>query len=228
MGKMALGYGSEFHLLRWTGRHRNKFDNKIKQLLNIDNVTWLDFDFSNNKDEPDKELVGLTFLEKEPSYEAILSQWKDEWPQSGNSMNWDLIGYTVKNNTKTWILIEAKAHIGELENDCKAGQKSLKIIEKALTKTANNIGTEIFKDSPWTKKYYQLANRIYILDLLKRNDINSKLINIYFIGDKIGSSRKSPIDIATWKIEIDKMKKYLNIEKSNFIDVLDLFLEINK
>ena len=62
MGKMALGYGSEFHLLRWTGRHRNKFDNKIKQLLNIDNVTWLDFDFSNNTDEPDKELIGLSFL----------------------------------------------------------------------------------------------------------------------------------------------------------------------
>lgn len=228
MGKMALGYGSEFHLLRWTGRHRNKFDNKIKQLLNIDNVTWLDFDFSNNKDEPDKELVGLSFLEKEPSFKAVISQWKDEWPQSGNSMNWDLVGYTVKNNIKTWILIEAKAHIKELENYCKAGPVSLKKIENVLNKTADNIGTQILKEFPWTKEYYQLANRIYILDLLKRNDINSKLINIYFIGDKTDSSRKSPKDIATWKVEIDKMKKYLNIEKSNSIDILDLFLEINK
>ncbi|HAH54689.1 MAG TPA: hypothetical protein DCM02_05225 [Flavobacterium sp.] len=228
MGKMALGYGSEFHLLRWTGRHRNKFDNKIKQLLNIDNITWLDFDFSKNKNEPDKELVGLSFLEKEPSYKAVISQWKEEWPQSGNSMNWDLVGYTVKNNIKTWVLIEAKAHIGELENDCKAVPKSLIKIGKALNNTANNIGTEILIDSPWSKKYYQLANRIYILDLLKRNNINSKLINIYFIGDKIGSSRKSPKDIATWKVEIDKMKKYLNIEKSNSIDILDLYLDINK
>jgi len=29
MGKMALGYGSEFHLLRWTGRHRNEFDKRV-------------------------------------------------------------------------------------------------------------------------------------------------------------------------------------------------------
>jgi hypothetical protein len=228
MGKMASSYGSELHLLRWTGRHRNKFDNKIKQLLNIDNITWLDFDFSNNKDELDKELVGLSFLEKEPSYKAVISQWKEEWPQSGNSMNWDLVGYTLKNNIKTWVLVEAKAHIKELENDCKAGPKSLMKIGKALTKTANNIGTEISIDSPWSKKYYQLANRIYILDLLKRNDINSKLINIYFMGDKTDSSRKSPKDIATWKVEIEKMKKYLNIDKSNSIDIFDLFLEINK
>ena len=189
MGKMALGYGSEFHLLRWTGRHRNKFDDKIKNLLNIDNVTWLDFDFSKDKAEPDRELVGLSFLEKESSYKAVLSQWKQEWPQRGNSMNWDLVGYSVKNNIKTWVLIEAKAHIGELEQSCGAKPQSFSKIEKALIKTASNIGTAILKDSPWTKKYYQLANRIYILDLLKRNDINSKLINIYFIGDNTAVSR---------------------------------------
>lgn len=228
MGKMALGYGSEFHLLRWTGRHRNKFDNKIKQLLNIDNVTWLDFDFSNNKDEPDKELVGLSFLEKEPSFKAIISQWKDEWPQSGNSMNWDLVGYTVKNNIKTWILIEAKAHIGELKQSCGATEESLKKIEKALAKASNNIGTFISMKNPWTKKYYQLANRIYVLDLLKRNEINAKLINIYFTGDKIFKSRISPKDKESWKAEIDKMKEYLNIEKLCSIDIKELYLEINK
>jgi hypothetical protein len=228
MGKMALEYGSELHLLRWIGRHRNEFDNRVKKLLDIDNVFWLDFNFNEKKAETDKELVGIAFLEKEPVYKTLLSQWKQEWPQRGNSMNWDLVGYTVKNNIKTWILIEAKAHIGELEQSCGAKPQSFTKIEKALTETAYNIGTEIFKDSPWTKKYYQLANRIYILDLLRRNDINTKLINIYFIGDKTDRSRKSPKDIATWKVEIDKMKKYLNIEKSNSIDILDLFLFVNK
>jgi hypothetical protein len=227
MGKMALGYGSEFHLLRWTGRHRNKFDNRIKQLLNIDNVTWLDFDFSNDITEPDKELVGLSFLDKEPNYQAVISKWKEEWPQTGNSMNWDLVGYTIHNDIKTWILIEAKAHIGELINNCGAGPESLKKIEKALKITAYNIGTEILKDCPWTNNYYQLANRIYVLDLLKRNQINAKLINIYFMGDKIDKSRLSPKDKKTWELEISKMKKYLNIEKSNSIDILDLYLDIN-
>ena len=228
MGKMALGYGSEFHLLRWTGRHRNKFDNRIKLLLNIDNVTWLDFDFSNDITEPDKELVGLSFLDKEPNYQAVISKWKEEWPQTGNSMNWDLVGYTIRNDIKTWILIEAKAHIGELINNCGAGPESLKKIEKALKITAYNIGTEILKDCPWTNNFYQLANRIYVLDLLKRNQINAKLINIYFMGDKIDKSRLSPKDKKTWELEISKMKKYLNIEKSNSIDILDLYLDINK
>jgi len=228
MGKMALGYGSEFHLLRWTGRHRNKFDNRIKQLLNIDNVTWLDFDFSNSKIEPDNELEGLSFLEKEKGYQAVISQWKEEWPQRGKSMNWDLVGYTVKDNVKTWILIEAKAHIGELKKGSSATDDSLIKIGKALTKTAFNVGTTILEKSPWTKKYYQLANRIYVLDLLKRSEINAKLVNIYFTGDKIFKNRISPKDKKHWKVEIDKMKKYLNIEKINSVDILDLFLETNK
>ena len=143
-------------------------------------------------------------------------------------MNWDLVGYTIHNDIKTWILIEAKAHIGELINNCGAGPESLKKIEKTLKITASNIGTEILKDCPWTKKYYQLANRIYVLDLLKRNQFNAKLINIYFMGDKIVKSRLSPKDKKSWELEISKMKKYLNIEKSNSIDILDLYLDINK
>ncbi len=228
MGKMALGYGSEFHLLRWIGRHRNEFDKRIKQLLAIDNVTWLDFDFTEDKAEPDRELVGLSFLENEKNSQALFSQWKEEWPQKGNSMNWDLVGYTVQNDIKTWILIEAKAHIGELKQSCGASGEGLKKIEKALTKAAYNIGTIIADKNPWTKKYYQLANRIYVLDLLKRNEINAKLINIYFTGDKNFKSRISPKDEKLWKVEIDKMKEYLNIEKLNSIDMKELFLETNK
>lgn len=36
---MALGYGSEFHLLRWLGRHRNEFNKNVKNLLNTTNIT---------------------------------------------------------------------------------------------------------------------------------------------------------------------------------------------
>ncbi|WP_159085973.1 hypothetical protein [Flavobacterium faecale] len=225
---MALGYGSEFHLLRWTGRHRNEFDKRVKELLHIDNISWVDFDFDKGKDIPDKELVGLSFLENEPNYQELLSNWKKEWPQKGNSMNWDLIGYTIQNGIKTWILIEAKAHLGELSQSSGASENSLLKIEKTLLKTAENNRIAIIEDNPWTEKYYQLANRIYVLDLLKRSGIKSKLVNIYFIGDMISKNRKSPQNIKEWSDEIKKMKKYLNIENSELIDIENLYLEVDK
>ena len=228
MGQMALGYGSEFHLLRWIGRHRNEFDKRIKQELNIDNISWLDFDFDAKKTIPDKELIGLFFLKNESKFNSVLSKWDDEWPQTGNSMNWDLVGFTVQNDVKIWILIEAKAHIGELEQSCGASVDSLAKIEKALKNAAENNGIKILADNPWTKKHYQLANRIYILDLLKRCGIKAKLINIYFIGDMISKSRKSPQNKESWLIEVEKMKKYLNIDKTKLIDILDLYLDVDK
>ena len=64
MGQMALGYGSEFHLLRWLGRHRNEFDKRVNSLLKTDKISWLDFDFDSKKTIPDKEIIGLNFLDK--------------------------------------------------------------------------------------------------------------------------------------------------------------------
>jgi hypothetical protein len=228
MGQMALGYGSEFHLLRWLGRHRNEFDYRIKQLLNIDNVTWLDFDFDEGKTIPDKELTGLSFLDKNISG-LISSTWTDEWPKSGKVMNWDLVGYTVKNNTKTWKLIEAKAHKGELSQACKAtSDKSKMMISDAITKAAQNYG--IKANSNWINKYYQLSNRIYIVDLLKRNDINAKLINIYFVGDWISKSRQSPQSIVDWVVLQSDMKRDMGIDAGvqSKIGIFDLFLDVDK
>lgn len=175
MGKMALGYGSEFHLLRWLGRHRNEFNKNVKNLLNTTNITQLDFNFDQTQDIPDKELIGLEFLKNELNYEKVLKNWKEEWPQSGNVMNWDLVGYTTHNNVKTWILIEAKAHLDELKQDC--GASSLVSIEKiksALSNTAKNNGVIISEKKPWTKNSISLRidymSQIYLRETrLMRN-----------------------------------------------------------
>lgn len=228
MGQMALGYGSEFHLLRWLGRHRNEFDKRVKNLLNTTNITWLDFNFDKTKEIPDKELVGLEFLKYDTNYEKALKNWREEWPQSGNSMNWDLVGYTIQDNIKTWVLIEAKAHLGELEQDCGASSLvSIEKIEMALSNTAKNNNVIISEEKPWTKKFYQFANRLYVLDLLKRNGINAKLINLYFVGDMISSNRKSPINKNEWQSKIKEMKDYLSVN-TNDLEVYDLFLDIDK
>ena len=51
MGK--LGYGSEFHLLRWMGRHRKVFDARVSEKLSVSSVEWLDFQFDRDKEIPD-------------------------------------------------------------------------------------------------------------------------------------------------------------------------------
>ena len=228
MGQMALGYGSEFHLLRWLGRHRNEFNKRFKDLLNTNNITWLDFNFDKTKEISDKELVGLEFLKEELDYEKVLKIWKEEWPQSGKSMNWDLVGYTTQNNIKTWILIEAKAHLSELEQNCAASSLvSKEKIKNALSNAAKNNGVIISENKPWTKKFYQFANRIYVLDLLKRNGINAKLINIYFVGDMISTNRKSPRSKNEWLSKIKEMKDYLSVNTDN-LEVYELFLDTDK
>lgn len=226
MGKMALGYGSEFHLLRWVGRHRNEFDKRIKEKLKIENIFWQDFQFAKSATKLDQELTGLSFLEKEENVSEVFSTWEKEWPKSGNSMNWDLVGYTEnKDAIKTWLLIEAKAHIGELSQKCTAiSEDSKEKIKKALENATTNFGIKT------NERFYQFANRIYILDLLKRHNIKAKLINIYFIGDLRNNTRKSPQSEEDWKAPINQMKSLLNItdEKQSNIGIYDLFFDIAK
>jgi len=167
-------------------------------------------------------------LKDELNYEKVIKIWEKEWPQTGKQMNWDLLGYTKQNNKKNWILIEAKAHLGELEQYCKATSlDSIEKIESALLKTAKNYGIKVPKNKPWTKKYYQFANRIYVLDLLKRNGFNAKLINIYFVGDMISKSRKSPQNKHEWSTKIKEMKDYLGVGTTE-LNVYELFLNLDK
>lgn len=223
MGQMALGYGSEFHLLRWMGRHRTEFDNRVKKVLNIDNIDWLDFDFNCKGTNLDKEIKGIDFV---LSNSKLNNDWKSEWPQTGNSMNWDAIGYySDENQENCWILVEAKAHIAEIYSKCNAGAKSMVIIDKILNKTACNLG--LVYNKYWLEKYYQQANRLYVYDLLRRNGIKAKLLNIYFIGDMSNRSRKSPQTQTGWDMPIAEKNKCFGVSKGNSY-LYDMFLDVCK
>lgn len=224
---MGFGYGSEFHLLRWLGRHRNEFDRRVKETMNLDNVFWLDFKFNSKDEIPDKEIIGLEFLD-ENKYPALFASWRKEWPQTGNSMNWDLVGYTEIHGKKTWILVEAKAHLSELKQSCKAKNESLKKIQDALIKVNKNNDITPLEINSWTKKYYQLANRIYIIDLLRRHDIDAILLNIYFVGDMRSKNRISPQNIKEWEKKIFDMKNYLRYSEIKSIQIKEMYLDIDK
>jgi hypothetical protein len=101
MSKIGLGYGSEWHLMRFLGRHRVHFNDQItKVLLNdgvdgIQNIQWLDFNFDPKNDLRDGEIMGMDFLPSD-----YLKEWKDFWPDkkagkidiNRSVQTWDAIG----------------------------------------------------------------------------------------------------------------------------------------
>ena len=63
MAEMGDGYGSECHLLRFLGRHRERFNEMVSAKIGSDAVRWIDFHFDRNKRWMDGERKGLDFLD---------------------------------------------------------------------------------------------------------------------------------------------------------------------
>ena len=43
MGKLALGYGSEWHMMRYLGRYRSVLDEKVRAVTGATEIRWLDW-----------------------------------------------------------------------------------------------------------------------------------------------------------------------------------------
>lgn len=133
MGKIGYGYGSEWHLLRYLGRHRELLDKKVRDAVGAKEVKWLDFPFKSDGKWQDDEWKGVDFLDDKD----VKAEWAQFWPQTGNIQNWDAVGYIqTRDDSKEWILLEAKDHVGEIRSNCGAkSQRSRTQIEKAFEET---------------------------------------------------------------------------------------------
>lgn len=116
MGKMGYGYGSEFHLLRYLGYHRHQLNRAVEEQTSGHIVDGLDFAFGRDG-EADSEWKGVDFLDSAPD---VKSAWLEFWPQMGNVPNWDAVGRLESNSGIAYLLVEAKAHVEELQSSCKA------------------------------------------------------------------------------------------------------------
>lgn len=115
MGKIGYGYGSEWHMLWYLGRHRTALDERIRSVAGATSVEWLDFPTSQRRSKLiDGEWKGLQFI-TEPE---IQSDWTDFWPQGAGIQNWDAIGRVRVGAHDEWLLVEAKAHRAELGSSC--------------------------------------------------------------------------------------------------------------
>src|SRR5882672_6192946 len=90
MAKMGNGYGSEFHLLRFLGRHRVYFNEQILKGMGAKEVEWLDTPFDSTSPTKDREWKRLEFLRQQPA--NLLAEWEKWWPMGRAIHNWDAVG----------------------------------------------------------------------------------------------------------------------------------------
>ena len=218
MGKMGFGYGSEWHLLRYLGRHRDGLDRSVREATKSDGVSWLDFRPSGSNQFFDGEWEGIDFLlagdgvgQLDCSY--LREGWEDFWPQSGTQQNWDAVGILRSGSQSEWLLVEAKAHPAELSGSgCGAtAPKSLTLIRQAFKSVGDAIG--VADTTSWTGEYYQHANRLATLWFLLSHGVAARLLYVYFLGETHWQDRADTED--DWKPIIAAQDAVLGLDKAS-------------
>ncbi|MFC1600821.1 hypothetical protein ACFL34_00535 [Candidatus Sumerlaeota bacterium] len=220
MGQIGYGYGSEWHLLRWMGRHRSELDRQVLEHLGgkAKAIEWNDFKFAPGYKWPDKwpdrELLGMEFLEGTKHAKA-LPHWKEFWPHGSGIHNWDAVGWVVcKGGAKELLLVEAKAERKEIKSNCGAtAKRSLEMIEAAFEETKSALNVKPERD--WKNEYYQMTNRIAALWFLRKRKIPAHLLNIYFCGDIPKPGRESPRSEAEWKKVLKEQDKHIGLPRNH-------------
>jgi len=211
MGMMGDGYGSECHLLRYLGRHRALLDQRVLEVTGASAIEWLDYPFDRSRTWQDGEWKGLDFLSDDAPAKAA---WRSTWPQGGNVPNWDAIGRLCFGPVEAWLLVEAKANIEELRSSCKASPHGGRpMIEAFLAQTRKRLG--VSTDHDWLSGYYQLCNRLAVLDLLNKHGGPAHLLNIYFVGDRGGPGRSCPQDVAAWEPALKDMEEHVGLPREH-------------
>jgi hypothetical protein len=111
------------------------------------------------------------------------------WPARGPV--WDGLART---ETGQVLLVEAKAHIGELASPgSRAGEESLGRIEDAMREVRAAIAPR--SSASWTSTFYQYANRLAFLYLLRENGIDAHLLHVLFLNAR---DVRGPGEVAEW------------------------------
>ena len=140
------------------------------------------------------------------------------WPSGGP--RWDALGITSRGDI---LLVEAKAHAGELISTCGAGSESMTQIERSLEQAGRFYG--VSSTANWAKSYYQYANRLAHLYLLRQlNHQQAWLVFLYFVNAHDVGGPKSAEE---WRIVIEEVHAHLGIDADRLRPfVIDLFLDL--
>jgi hypothetical protein len=93
------------------------------------------------------------------------------------------LGALESNSGVEYLLVEAKAHVEEIQSSCGAREQGgLDVIRKAFDAAINANGLAVSVES-WLKPYYQYANKFAHLHFLLQHDTPVRLLFIYSCGD---------------------------------------------
>lgn len=216
MARLNPSYGSELHLLRMLGRHRNFFDREVRRTTCADAIEWLDF----ASGESHRNKNGITIWDREWQQLAFLpdgdvkSGWPQVWPAHRPGQNWDAVGRLSFGDRQEWLLVEAKANVEELRSSCQAADPSSKdLIRRTLEDTKRALGAPEQRD--WLNGYYQYCNRLAVLHYLNHNRTPTHLLYVYFLGDVPGDGRTCPVTKAEWMDALSAQEVYVGLPKTN-------------
>ena len=223
MAEMAIGYGSEYQLLRYLGHHRRFLFQKIKDVIHTqEEIEWIDYPVDEKRLSMDGELKDVECFKLLPCYKSICEAWKMFWPQRGNSHNWDGI-FKVGN---TWYFVEAKAHLDEAFQNCGAkNTDSRKKITKAFELTCGN------KDlaKKWIESNsYQLANRMAFLHFCKENGIDAKLCYISFLNGFKKTPRLNVGNASDWEKIWNEEYHNLQLTEEQKKNIFHVYIDCSK
>ena len=134
-------------------------------------------------------------------------QLRDFWPNSGP--RWDALA----RSGDSVLLIEAKANIKELNSPpCGAKPTSLAKIQAALNETKAFLNVN--SDTDWTRCFYQYANRLAHLYLLRElNGHDAYLVFVYFVDDHT----TEPVARNEWRVAVALTEAHLGLPKTDWM-----------
>ena len=211
MAQIGYGYGSEWHLLRFLGHHRERLEDEIRKQLKLGECKfkWLDFDFADRKDviSGDQELKGLDFLGKKGCFPEYPLRW---------NQSWDAVVYI----NDTLYLVEAKAHVTELGDKSSHGGTSRQAILEFMSQQMAKYGCHVtVEESTWLGEYYQMANRLATAAYLNNKGYSTKVLYIYFEnGFYTNDSNNCDATKEEFQMAISKEKETLGINNDSKIN----------
>lgn len=225
MTRTGHGYGSDWHLLRYLGRHRETLDRLVARSCGGSDVEWLDYPFSDDPRWRDDRWRGLDFL---PESNLARREWAKLWPRGGDAPTWDAVGRVKILGEEEWLLLDAKARLGELSGSCGTrGARNRRQIGSVFQVVKDDLGVP--EDADWLEPYCEYCSRIALLHLLNTYGMASHLLFLYFTGDWEGSSRRRcPRTAAGWTRSIAKLERHVMLPREHALSgrMHSVFLDV--
>jgi hypothetical protein len=209
--------GSKLQIRRYVNAHRDALDAQLVAALpelgdwEIEWVSPLEADrFKEYRDGLFLEALG---------FKALDARHRDFWPRRGST--WDALAKLRQGSTNGVLLVEAKAHPGEINASASGAEGDrLETIRQSINKTIEHYGAKSTVDSWIGPRFYQAANRLAHLYFCEKESVPAWLVNIYFVDDQ--SNRPTTSD--QWADALANFKADFGLDPTNITRCADVFL----